>query len=120
MLQITLKLNESTYKRAQDIAERTGKPIEEVLSDWMNRFADDVPMELLSDKEILDLADAMLPQHEQDELNDLLALNSEGQIDAEQQVRLDELMAIYHNLLVRKAEAIAVAVERGLREPLAS
>jgi hypothetical protein len=110
----------AVYERAHAISKRTGKSIETILADWIKRLADETPLEWLSDKEILDLADAMLPQPEQEELNELLALNSEGQINEKQMLRLDELMEIYHRLLVRKAEATAVAVERGLREPLAS
>lgn len=120
MPQITLELSNSAYEQARGISKRIGKPIEAVLSDWVNRFADDAPIDLLSDEEVLALADAMMPQNQQDELNALLALNSEGQISSEQQARLDELMDIYHHLLLRKAEAIAVAVERGLRESMAS
>ena len=117
---VTLELSDSAYEQARNIAKRTGKPIEDVLADWVNRFADDAPIELLSDEQVLALADAMLPQHQQDELNALLALNSESRINTIQQQRLDELMDTYHRALVRKAEAIAVAVERGLRESLDS
>jgi hypothetical protein len=112
---VTLELSDSAYEQVRDIAHRTGKPVEVVLSEWVNRFADDVPVELLSDEQVLALADTMLPQHQQEELDNLLTLQNVGNITKLQQQRLDELMAIYRRGLVRKAQAMKVAVERGLR-----
>jgi hypothetical protein len=120
MAEITIKVNNSAYERARRMAEHTGKPIEDILANWTNLYGDESSMESLSDAEILKIADSMLSHHQQSELNALLALNTEEQISEKQLIRLDELMEIYHQLLVRKAEAIAIAVERGLREPLAS
>lgn len=51
-------------------------------------------------------------------LGDLLARNREGTLDAEGQRQLDELMRIYEHGLLRKSQALRVAVQRGLREPL--
>ena len=52
------------------------------------------------------------------ELGDLLARNREGQLSDSERARLDELMQIYRRGLVRKAQALKVAVERDLRPPL--
>ena len=112
---VTLELSDSAYEQARNIARRTGKPIEDVLSEWVNRFADDVPVELLSDEQVLVLADAMLPEHQQDELDNLLTLKNAGNLTKAQQQRYDELMAVYRRGLVRKAHAMQAVVERGLR-----
>jgi hypothetical protein len=120
MIEYTIKVNDSAYERARAMAERTGKPIEDILAEWINIHGYESSMDSLSDAEILKIADSMLSQQQQAELNALLTLNTEEQINEKQLVRLDELMEIYHQLLVRKAEAIAIAVERGLREPLGS
>jgi hypothetical protein len=55
---------------------------------------------------------------EQDELSNLLALNRENQLSNLQRQRLDQLMLVYRRGMVRKAQALRVAVERGLIPPL--
>jgi len=47
-----------------------------------------------------------------------LVRNREGQLDNEETNQLDELMQVYRGGLVRKARALKVAVERGLRPAL--
>jgi hypothetical protein len=44
--------------------------------------------------------------------------NREGQLDDQEANQLDELMQVYRSGLVRKARALKVAVERGLRPAL--
>ena len=61
-----------------------------------------------------------MDEDQQRELSHLLAGNRESLLDAESQARLDELMQIYRRGLVRKAQALKVAVQRGLRPPLGS
>jgi hypothetical protein len=48
-------------------------------------------------------------------LSNLLDRNREGELDNEEVNQLDELMQVYRRGLVRKAQALKVAVERGLR-----
>jgi hypothetical protein len=50
-------------------------------------------------------------------LSNLLDHNREGQLDNEDANQLIELMQVYRSGLVRKARALKVAVERGLRPP---
>jgi hypothetical protein len=50
-----------------------------------------------------------------EELSHLLARNREGQLDEVERQRLDELMQVYRAGLLRKAQALKVAVEKGLR-----
>lgn len=59
-----------------------------------------------------------MSQGEQDELSALLARQREGALDDVARRQLDELMAIYRRGMVQKAQALKVAVERGLRPPL--
>ena len=115
---VTLEIPDHIAQRAGEIADRTGRPMQEVLADWLLRGADEPPVELLSDEEVLEIADMQLPEAQQQELSDLLAGNREGELDDAEKIRLDELMDIYRRGLVRKAEAIRTSVERGLRPPL--
>jgi hypothetical protein len=72
----------------------------------------------LPDEEVLALADSKMPLDLQEELSELLALQRESEIDEAGRKRLDELMEFYGRSMVRKAEALRVAVERGLIPPL--
>lgn len=114
----TIVVSEDVVKRAKDIAERTHRPIEAVLSDWFAHSGDEPPVEMLSDEQILALADMQLEEAEQAQLSNLLALNRNDKITSDEKQRLDELLEIYQRGMVRKAQALQVAVERGLRSPL--
>ncbi len=114
----TVEFSEKVVSHAREVANRTQRKIEDVLAEWMDRFVEDMPIETLTDEQVLKIADMQLPEDQQTELSGLLHKNSEGiLVDAELK-RLDELMGVYHHALVRKAEAMKVAVERGLRPPL--
>ena len=81
--------------------------------------AAEIPVEELPDEVVRQLADMKMPQDQQDELRDLLDDQREGALTEAGRLRLNELMEIYQDGMVRKAEAIKVAVERGLIPPLA-
>ena len=115
---ITLELPEKITISARQFANHTQQRIEDVLLGWLNQGASEIPVEMLSNKRVLALAEAELAAEKQSELSELLYQNNEGSLDAEGQARLDELMQMYRTGLVRKAEAMQVAVKRGLRPPL--
>lgn len=115
---ITLHLPERVTITARLVAKRTERPLEDVLLDWLDRSAEDLPVEMLPDDQVLALAASQLPTDEQEELSGLLALNREGMLSARQHVRLDELMKDYRHGLVRKAQALQTAVEWGLMPAL--
>lgn len=48
----------------------------------------------------------------------MLARNREDALNEEERRQLDELMRIYEHGLLRKSQALRVAVQRGLRERL--
>jgi hypothetical protein len=119
MLQtVTLKISEDVLRRAQEYAKHTQRPVEDVLAEWLDRASSDVPVEFLPDDEVLALSYMMMDESQQEELSDLLNRNSEGLLDDDGKERLEDLMAIYDQALLRKSEAIAEAVKRGLRPPL--
>ena len=74
----------------------------------------DGSIDLMSDDEVLALAHMMLPEAQQEELSDLLYEQSESLITEAGRIRLVELTEIYKDGLLRKSEAIVVAVQRGL------
>ncbi len=68
--------------------------MEDVLLEWLDRSAEDLPVEMLADDQVPLLAGSQLPADEQQELSNLLAGNRKGALSARQDVRLDELMQI--------------------------
>ncbi len=117
-LSVTLELPDVLARNAHQVAKQTEQRLEDVLLEWLKRGANDTPVELLSDEQLLATAALQLPLELQHELSDLLALNRESQLGPQQRIRLDELMQFYRRGLVRKAQAIKAAVARGLRPPL--
>lgn len=117
---ITIDLPTDVAERAQEVATRTHRRVEEVLLEWLGRAATEIPLAWLPDAEILTLADAQLPAIKQDALSQLLEAQREGTLSAADRIQLDMLLQEYREGMVRKAEALKVAVERGIRPSLSN
>lgn len=115
---VTLELPEPLVERARAVATRTQRRVEEVLVEWLDHAAAEVPVVLLPDDQVLALRDLELDATAQAELSDLLARQREGQLEDAARARLDALLSAYRRGMVRKAEALKVAVDRGLQPPL--
>lgn len=115
---VTLELPDNVLHSAREVATRTHRRVEEVLVEWIDKAAAHMPVESLSDADILGLCDLQMTDAEQEELRLLLARNREAQLDETACHRLDDLMTIYRRGLVRKAQAWKEAVARGLKAPL--
>lgn len=115
---VTLEVPEEVMQSARDVAKRTHRTLEDVLREWLDRSAMQIPVEQLSDDQVLRLAQMELDAQQQSRLSDLLAKNREETLSLVEQRHLDELMQLYRQGLRRKAEALKVAVERKLIPPL--
>jgi hypothetical protein len=115
---VTLRIPDRLARDARAIATSTHRQMEDVLLEWMDRAAANPPVESLPDDQVLALCQLQLNLAQQSELSDLLARNREGNLNAADRTRLDELLNEYRRGMVRKAQALKVAVERGLRPPL--
>jgi CRP-like cAMP-binding protein len=115
---VTLELPEPLAQSARAVAARTSRPVEDVLMEWLDRAAADLPVELLPDEQVLAIRDLQMGDKEQEELSALLAGRREHQLDSSQRMHLDNLLMTYRLGMVRKAQALKVAVERGLQPPL--
>jgi len=89
-----------------------------VLTEWLDWAVVEPPVESLPDDKILALCDLQMDPAEQMELSRLLSENREGTLDSWGRAQLDKLMQAYRHGLVRKAQALKVAVQRKLRPPL--
>lgn len=115
---VTLDVPDQVVSPAQRIASITQRRLEDVLLEWLGQSADEVPVEYLSNEQVLSLSVGQLAESVQEELGELLARNREGHLHSSEKQRLDERMALYRRGRVRKAEAIREAVERQLIPPL--
>ena len=115
---VILELPEGVTIRAEAVARKAQRRLEDVLVEWLDHTAADLPVELLPDDEVLALCDGQMSDTQQDALHDLLALQREGQLSVGDRKQLNELLRAYRRGLVRKAYAWKVAVERDLRPPL--
>jgi hypothetical protein len=93
----------------------THRRIEDVLVEWIDKVAANMPVEDLSDADILSLCDLQMTDAEQEELSLLLARNREAKLDETEYHRLDDLLTIDRRGLLRKAQAWKEAVARGLK-----
>ena len=74
----------------------------------------------MSDAEVLQLTDSQMPAEQSARMSDLLSGQREGSIDRLERAELAMLMQFYQTGQLLKAGALAEAVRRKLREPLAS
>ena len=116
--QITIRVSDRVARSAAHVAAQSQRRIEDVLADWLDRAVTELPVDELPDQEVLALTELQLAPEQQAALSELLMQNREGALNDEGQHRLDEMMRIYEHGLLRKAWALRVAVQRGLREPL--
>ncbi|MCW5933625.1 MAG: hypothetical protein KIT45_04890 [Fimbriimonadia bacterium] len=117
---ISLQVSDRVARQATRLAKQSQRPVEDILTDWLEWAASEMPVEMLSDEEVLELSDLQLSVEQQATLSDLLAQQQDNRLDEEAKHQLDELMRFYEHGLLRKAQALREAVHRGLREPLQS
>ena len=77
-----------------------------------------MPVESLSNEEILHLCDMQMTDTDQEARSLLLAQNREDQLSETERQQLNDLMTEYRRGLVRKAKVWKEAVTRGLKAPL--
>ena len=72
MVTITLNIPEDTMRQAEVVAEITQRRLEDVLTEWLDRAANEIPVEQLPDAEVRQLVELQLPESQRQELSDLL------------------------------------------------
>ncbi len=120
--QVILTLRDEMYQRAKILARITGRTVQEILT---SRFDQVIPafdpnnleetMRVLSDDEVLQLADGMMSSEEDAGMRVLMAENSKGRIDAAGREELEALLKVYEQGTLIKVHAIGEAVRRDLR-----
>jgi hypothetical protein len=114
---LRLELPDTLVRSARAVATQTNRRLGEVLLEWLDRAAAEIPVDQLPDDQVLTLRDLQMTDTEQRELSDLLAKQREGILTETGRRQLDLLMRHYRSGMVRKAQSTNVAVERGLLPP---
>lgn len=126
--QITITLSDELYQQAERFARLANRDLATVLTDAIqgsispvsSRADTLIPMNKLSDQEVLALTELQLEASQDESLSQLLDRQQAGQLTETDNHELQALMEIYQEGLLRKATALSEAVQRGLIPPLAS
>ncbi|MCI0698804.1 hypothetical protein L0337_43235 [candidate division KSB1 bacterium] len=125
---ITLSLPEGIVEHAKRFGWATQRDVEAVLIDALEMIWPTLgslpdtdlhpPVSSLADAEVLALADAKMDPFQNERLGALQAKGKTSGLTPDERYELLALMQIYQLGQLRKSEALAEAVRRGLRKPL--
>ena len=124
--QITLTLPDEVVERAQGLAEIMARPVEVVMADTLALALPDLPptteppVKELPDAAVLALTQARMSPADNERLSVLLDKQPARQLATAERPELLSLFQAYLRLWLRQSEALAEAVRRGLRPPLAA
>jgi hypothetical protein len=123
---VTLELSDEAVLRAERLANASGMSVGQILSEAVDASLPLVlprvqsrPVADLSDAEVLSEQALRMSPDDDARLTILLEKQREGEISPVERQEMMSLMGAYSAGLLRKAEALAEAVKRGLRPPLA-
>ena len=123
-VQMTLTLPDNFIQRAQSWATRVGCDVAEVITRAamlsLPSLEEETAADLdaLTDIQVLALTHLQMDPGHDTRLSTLLERQQAALLTPAERTELDELMSCYEIGLLRKAEALAEAVRRGLQEPL--
>ena len=125
--QVTLSLPENVMHQAQVWARQTGRSLNDVLSEAVERSlrplgapVNERPPCDWSDEEVQAAADLRMTFEDDRRQSELLHRQQAGRITPNEHTELAALMQVYSQRLLTKALGLQEAVRRGLREPLKS
>jgi len=123
-VEVTIALPESVVEQAKWLGNATQRDVAEVIADTLSMLWSALegqpdssfypPVSSLSDAEVLKLADAKMDAVQNDRLGELQARGKATGLTEAEQMELLALMQIYQIGQLRKSEALAEAVQRGL------
>ena len=126
--QVTLTLPDEVYQKAERLARLISCEVTEILTRTLTislppfdtSSEELTPVADLSNEDLLALTQLQLPPSQDRKLSLLLDKQQADKLSAAEQAELFALMQRYQAGLLRKAQALREAVQRGLREPLES
>lgn len=127
-IEVTLKLPENLIEQARQLGVATQRDLGAVLTDVLTMLwltVDGVPeldgvptIAQLPDSDVLMLAASKMDEVQNQRLGNLQAKGKAEGLTSAERYELLALLQIYQFGQLRKSEALAEAVHRGLREPL--
>ncbi len=116
---VTLNLPDQLVQQVYEVAILTQRNREEILLEWIDRGrTGESAIASLSNEQILNLCDLQMSEPDQIQMSLLLGQQREGLLQKGELEELDRLLQIYRRGMVKKSEALKIAVERGLRDRL--
>jgi len=123
--EVTIALPNDVYHRAEWLAKRTGRTVADVVAQAADlslrpfgpSAEPDPPPSEWSDETVLAAANAMMPEAEDRRFSELLQRQQEGPLSAAEESELRVVLERYQIGMLRKAQALREAVERGLLDP---
>jgi hypothetical protein len=129
-VQVTLDIPDKLLAKAERYGDITQQDLGGVLADALEivlPMIDDtpdsilnLPIKSLSDEDVLKLADSKMDVQQNQRLGDLQSKGKTLGLSAAERYELMALLQIYQLGQLRKSEALAEAVSRGLRAPLSA
>ena len=118
--QITLNLPDEVYHQAELLAQQRHRSVSEILVETLEIFLlpTSKPVSELSDAEVIAQTQLRLQPIQEQRLSELLDRQQSGTITSVERDELQALIHIYETRLLRQAQALNEAVQRGLLEPL--
>lgn len=122
---ITLTIPDDISARAHEIAAATAQPVEQVLLNHLKTLAIPIPtlpadeqteldaLHALSDDALWTIAAEQMPDAVQARMQTLMDGNSRGRLTPDEYGELEKLVERGDRLMVRKAEAAGILMERG-------
>ena len=125
-MQVTVTLRDEIYRRAERLAQLTGQNVSDILSTTLEASLPSLesashtkPLGEMSNAEVLALAESQMPWPQDKRMSLLLDKQQQRSgLTETERVELQTLMHVYQEGTLRKAQALAEAVRRGLRPPL--
>jgi hypothetical protein len=124
--QVMVTLPDEVFERAQRLAQVSHREVSDLLAETIAVSLPSLrlqpgrpePVATLTDAEVIALTDLQLPNAQDQRLTMLLDRQQSGTMTETERAELAALFQLYQEGLLRKAQALAEAVHRGLREPL--
>jgi hypothetical protein len=125
-IRVTVTLRDDVYRQVEQLAQLANVKVAEMLSEAIELSLPSVipqsptvkPITALSDEEVVKLTELQMAPREDRRLSRLLERQQAGKLKPEERAELLRLMQVYQAGLLRKAQALNEAVQRGLRTPL--
>lgn len=120
-----LSIPSEVYDHARQIAEETAQPVDQLMIDYLRTLSSPIPelppdeeaelaaLKSLSNDTLRTIAREQLPGDIQSKMQALMDRNSAGTITPEEFGDLEQLVERGNRLMVRKAEAAGILIERG-------